>query len=109
MAASRPADLLVLVTEPTPFGLHDLELAVGMGRALGRRLAAVVNRADLGDNKTKKYLMSEQIPILAEIPFSHEVAKSYAAADLAIDECETFKRSMIVLGERLNEMLGSGS
>ena len=55
MAAVRRADLTVLVTEPTPFGLNDLRLAVEMCRALDREIAAVVNRSDLGDQGVLRY------------------------------------------------------
>lgn len=109
MAASSRADILLLVTEPTPFGLHDLELAVGMGRALNKNLAAVINRANLGDEKTKDYLEREHVPILAEIPFNREVAKSYAAATLPIENCQPFKKSIIELAEKLMAMIESAS
>ncbi len=101
MAAVRGADLLLLVTEPTPFGLHDLELAVGMGRALGLELAAVINRADLGNDMVKQYLKAEGIPLLAEIPFDRQVAAAYAASELAIDTDGPFRRAAVLLGEKL--------
>jgi MinD superfamily P-loop ATPase len=105
MAASSRADVLLLVTEPTPFGLHDLELAVGMGRALKKNLAAVINRADLGDERTRNFLDREKIPILAEIPFTQEVAKSYAAAQLPMNHCEPFRRNIVELAEKLMAMI----
>ncbi|MCP4600454.1 MAG: P-loop NTPase [Proteobacteria bacterium] len=101
MAAVRGADLLLLVTEPTPFGLHDLELAVGMGRALGRELAAVINRADLGDHEVKQYLEAEGIPLLSEIPFDRCVAEAYAASKLPLYECSEFEVSVSAIGEKL--------
>jgi MinD superfamily P-loop ATPase len=79
----QDADLVLLVTEPTPFGLHDLKLAVGMCRAVGRPVAAVVNRSDLGDREVQRWLGREQIPLLAEIPFSEKVAAAYARGELA--------------------------
>lgn len=106
MAASRDADVLVLVTEPTPFGLHDLELAVGMGRALNKRLVSVINRADLGDDRTKAFLEREHIPILAEIPFSEGVAKRYAMAELPIHHSETFKGHIAALAAKLTIVMG---
>ena len=54
--AVRGSDLVVLVTEPTPFGLHDLRLAVEMVRALGLRCVVAVNRADLGDDRVPPLL-----------------------------------------------------
>jgi MinD superfamily P-loop ATPase len=83
VAAVEGADLVLLVTEPTPFGLHDLELAVEMCRALGRPTAAVVNRSDLGDRRVHDLLAREGIPLLGEIPFSRELARTYAGGQLA--------------------------
>ena len=57
--AVRGSDLVVLVTEPTPFGLHDLTLAVEMVRALGLRCVVAVNRADLGDDGVRSYCAAE--------------------------------------------------
>jgi len=67
-------DLVVMVTEPTPFGLHDLTLAVEMTRALGKPITAVVNRSDLGNGRVQQYLASQQIEVAAEIPFRLEGA-----------------------------------
>ncbi len=101
MAAVRRADLVLLVTEPTPFGLHDLELAVGMGRALGRDLSSVINRADLGNKKAKKYLEAQKIPILAEVPFVRCVAEAYAASRLPLKECDQFHSSIAAVSKHL--------
>ncbi len=109
VAAVRSADFLLLVTEPTPFGMHDLELAVGMGRTLGLRLAAVINRSDLGDDQVRRFLNRESIPVLAEIPFDRAVAEAYAAARLPIEECESFKQTMIDLGGNLLAAVGDMS
>jgi len=83
MEIVRGADLVVLVTEPTPFGLHDLVLAVEMTRALGKPVTAVVNRSDLGDDHTRQYLASQGIEMAAEIPFRPELAEAYAHGEIA--------------------------
>ncbi len=106
MAAVRDAGLLLLVTEPTPFGLHDLELAVGMGRALGLDLAAVINRSDLGDKGTKRYLEAERIPVLAEIPFDDQIAKAYSNSRLALGTCVGFKRALDGISGKLLKLKG---
>jgi MinD superfamily P-loop ATPase len=74
----RAADRVLLVTEPTPFGLHDLKLAVEMCGALDRETAVVINRCDLGDDRVEAWLRDADVPILAEIPFLPEVAENYA-------------------------------
>ncbi len=106
MAAADGADLLLLVTEPTPFGLHDLALAVGMGRALGKPIAAVINRADLGDRRTARYLETEGIPVLSEIPFDRAVAESYAASRMPLDDCEPLKEKVSDVAGKLLAMSG---
>lgn len=79
----RGVDFLLLVTEPTPFGLHDLKLAVDMGRALRLPLGVVVNRADSGDRDTWEYCRANHVPILAEIPDDRGIAEAYSRGNLA--------------------------
>lgn len=79
LEAVRDADLVLLVTEPTPFGLYDLRLAHRAFRTLDRKMAVVVNRAGLGDRGVHAYCREEGLPILAEIPFERGVAQAYAA------------------------------
>lgn len=105
-SASGDADILLLVTEPTPFGLHDLALAVGMGRAMRRPLAAVINRADLGDDRVRQYLEGERIPILATIPFDPCVARRYARGELPLRHCDGFARAICSLADELLRMTG---
>ena len=90
--AVRGADLVLLVTEPTPFGLHDLELALEMCRLLGLPHAAVINRCDVGDGKVKALLEEQGVPVLAEIPFSREIAAACAAGELAARCSGAFRR-----------------
>ena len=86
MEIVREVDRVVLVTEPTPFGLHDLVLAVEMTRALGKPVTAVVNRSDLGDDQAQRYLEAQGIGVAAEIPFRLEVAEAYANGKVAAAE-----------------------
>ena len=88
---------------------YDLKLAVGMGRLLGLRIAAVINRADLGDDQVRRFLHSEAIPVLTEIPFDRIVAEAYAAARLPLDKCESFRRRMTELGRVLLANTGEPS
>jgi len=80
----RGCDLLLLVTEPTPFGLHDLKLAVEMARALGLRFGVVVNRADAGDREVWDYCEHQRIAVLAEIPDDRAVAEAYSNGQLPV-------------------------
>jgi MinD superfamily P-loop ATPase len=94
----RGADFVLLVTEPTPFGLNDLKLAVEMVRALKLPLAVCINRADLGDEETQEYCRREGIEILAEIPDDRRVAEAYSCGILA---CEAVPK----VHEQIEKML----
>jgi len=74
---------LVLVTEPTPFGLNDLVLAVNMARELGIPFGIVINRADIGDDRVVKYCNDEHIHIISQIPDSREIAERYSRGEFA--------------------------
>ena len=76
--AVMDADAIVLVTEPTPFGLYDLRLAVQAFAPLGTRLGVVVNRAGIGNRDLYRFCDHKGIEILAEIPFERELAEIYA-------------------------------
>lgn len=86
VAAMRGADVLVLVTEPTPFGLHDLELAVDLGHEMGVPLGIVVNRDTGASSEVDVFAAREGIPVLARIPFDRRVAEVYASGGLVIEE-----------------------
>lgn len=81
----------MLVTEPTPFGLNDLKLAVEMVRALGLPFAVVINRFDLGDGQTRSYCRSKGIDIVSEIPDDRWVAEAYSRAELACAACPEYR------------------
>lgn len=78
-------DLVVLVTEPTPFGLSDLKHTVKVLRQLEKPFCVVINRADLGGLQLKDYLTAEKIGWIAEIPYSASVAAAYSRGELAVD------------------------
>ncbi|MEN8141280.1 MAG: ATP-binding protein [Thermodesulfobacteriota bacterium] len=75
----RAADFTLLVTEPTPFGHHDLKLAVAVLRQLERPFAVIINKDGLGDERVAHWCIAEGIDILMRIPFSREAAKGCAA------------------------------
>jgi MinD superfamily P-loop ATPase len=76
--AVLPSDLILLVTEPTPFGFHDFRLAHEAFAPLGKPMAAVINRAGLADRSVQNYCQSHHLPILAEIPFDRRLAEAYS-------------------------------
>jgi MinD superfamily P-loop ATPase len=74
----KGSDFCLLVTEPTPFGLNDLELAVGMLEKLGIPKGVMVNKSDVGDREVWDYCQSKNIPVLMEIPMDRNIAELYS-------------------------------
>lgn len=106
----RGSDLVLLVTEPTPFGLNDLKLAVEMVRALNRPFAVVVNRADVGDGETREFCTSQRIEVLAEIPDDRQVAEAYSRGETACDVLPKYRELYQDLLDRIlnGKLSGSG-
>jgi MinD superfamily P-loop ATPase len=97
----RDADMVLLVTEPTPFGLNDLTLAVEMVRAMKLPFAVIVNRAGIGDRNTQEYCRREGVEILSEIPDDRRVAEAYSKGLLACEAVPEFRLCMEGLLDRL--------
>jgi MinD superfamily P-loop ATPase len=97
----RGSDLVLLVTEPTPFGLNDLKLAVEMVRVLKIPMAVVLNRCDIGDDEVRQYCTSQGINILAEIADDRAVAEAYSRGCLACDTVPSFARQIQMLLARI--------
>lgn len=91
IAAVRGADLVVLVTEPTPFGLHDLTLAVEVMEEIGLPFGVVVNRMGAGDDRVHRYCAERRVPIIAEIPDDRRIAEAYSRGELISDALPEFR------------------
>ena len=83
--AVRGSDFVLLVTEPTPFGLSDLILAAEMVHELGKPCGVVINRSDIGDDRVHAHCTAHDIPILMEIPHDRKIAEAYSRGELAVD------------------------
>ena len=104
IAAMKDTDFVLLVTEPTPFGLNDLKLAVEAVKILDIPMGLVINRADMGDDTVRDYARAEGLPILMEIPFDRQIAESYSRGDmfaLAMPEWKARFRELVGKIERL--------
>jgi MinD superfamily P-loop ATPase len=86
VAATSRADFVVLVTEPTPFGLHDLQLAVKTMELLEKPFGVVINRAGIGDQQVENHCLINNIPILARIKYDREIAHHYSGGELQYDK-----------------------
>ena len=85
------ADLVLLVSEPTPFGLSDLQHTVEVLRKLGKEFRVVINRADIGSGAMKSWLTDENIPLMAEIPYSNERASNYADGKIVVENMDSMQ------------------
>ncbi len=92
VGAVKGSDFCVLVTEPTPFGLNDLILAVEVLKKLKIPYGVVINRADLGNTQTEKYCQQENIPILMRIPFKKEIAMAYSQGEPIVEAFPDYKQ-----------------
>ncbi|MBU1368708.1 MAG: ATP-binding protein [Bacteroidetes bacterium] len=83
VAAVEQADFVLLVTEPTPFGLNDLRLAAKTMQQLGKAFAVVINRDGTGNQEVETWCSQQQITIAVRIPYDREIAENYAAGKIA--------------------------
>lgn len=107
IASMKDADFILLVTEPTPFGLYDLQLAVGAVRVLDIPHGIVINRADMGDDRLKKYAEEKHIPVLMEIPFDRKIAETYSKGELLVEQMPEWKDRFIELYKRIEDLVSS--
>lgn len=102
------SDFVLLVTEPTPFGLHDLELAVAVVRELGLPLGVVINRDGIGDNSVTAFCATEDLPILLRIPFKRETAEGIARGKTLIDIHPEYREVLLQMTRRITELARNG-
>ncbi|MEM4713623.1 MAG: ATP-binding protein [Candidatus Bathyarchaeia archaeon] len=97
------SDFTILVTEPTPFGLHDLKIAVEVLRTLNVPFGVVINRAGIGDKKIYEFCEEEEILIMLEIPFSRKIAELYSRGVSFVTEMDEWKTKFQHLLETIME------
>jgi MinD superfamily P-loop ATPase len=99
------SDFCLLVTEPTPFGLNDLELAVGLAAKLGVPVGVVVNRADVGDRGVWDFCEEKDIPILMEIPMDQHIAELYSRGIPFVTEIQGYRVAFRELFEKIEALV----
>lgn len=106
----RGANFALLVTEPTPFGLHDLKLAVEVTRVLGIPAGVVINKYGIGTDEVERYCAEEEIPVLLHIPMDRKIAESYARGVPLVDALPEWRElfSELVAGIRAQVVMGTG-
>lgn len=94
----RGSDYALLVTEPTPFGLHDLELAVAVARdELGLPVGVVINRDGVGDAGIEAYCAQADVPVLLRIPLDRRIAEAYSDGALWVDALPAYRAPLAEL------------
>ncbi len=104
ITAMKGTDFVLMVTEPTPFGLHDLKLAVEAVKLLGIPHGLVINRSDIGDDKVWEYARQENLPVLMEIPFDRQIAEAYSKGKLIVEVMPELKKNFIELYRGIEEV-----
>ncbi len=100
------SDYCILVTEPTPFGLHDLKVAVEVLDEMNVPYGVVVNRAGIGDRKVYDFCRERKIPILLEIPFQRKIAELYSRGVPFTLKMPRWKEKFRSLIDKVEENLG---
>jgi len=107
--AVKDSDFCLLVTEPTPFGLNDLALAVETVRQLDMPCGIVLNRAGVGDGKTEEYCLRENLPIMLTVPLDTGIAHLYSRGIPLVEGMPQFKNSFIELFDKIGEVVNEGN
>ncbi len=108
IAAMKDTDFVVLITEPTPFGLYDLELAFGAVQILGIPCGIIINRSDMGDQRVQNFADKNSIPVLMEIPFQRRIAETYSRGKLLIDTFPEMKSQFMELFQNIKKIIEHG-
>jgi MinD superfamily P-loop ATPase len=102
--AVRDSDFCLLLTEPTPFGLNDLKLAVETVCELGVPFAVIINRTGAGDAGVEDYCKRQQIPVLLTLPLDTEIARAYSRGIALVDAMPQWKNRFVKLYNDIKEM-----
>jgi MinD superfamily P-loop ATPase len=104
----KNSDYVVMVTEPTPFGLHDLKIAADMVRILDIPFGVVINKSGLGNNEVYKFCDKENIPIIMEIPFKKEFAKECSKGNILANIFPEMKNNFLNTYKKISNQLFGG-
>lgn len=102
--AVKGSDVSLLVTEPTPFGLNDLRLAVETLRELKIPFGIIINRSDIGDRQVQDYCLKENIPVLMTIPMDRNIAVAYSEGKTIIETQPAYKQKFLELFKKIQKL-----
>jgi len=107
VATVHDADFVILVTEPTPFGLHDLKQMIGVLSETGTPAGVIINRDGIGDNRVETYLKNQPYPILMKIPYQNQIASGLAAGGILVNFMPIYQQKFIDLYHQIKSILES--
>ena len=102
--AVKGVDFVLLVTEPTPFGLNDLKLAVGLVGKMNLTFAVAINRYDIGNDKVEKYCKAENIEICLKLPDDRRIAEAYSTGQIIVDVLSEYRKDFSELYEYIKSV-----
>lgn len=102
-------DYCILVTEPTPFGLYDLKIAVELCRRLNLKFGVIVNRCDIGNSDVENFCKGEKIPVLMKIPNDKRIMELYSRGIPFVDKIPEKRMEFIKLFDRIKDETDSGN
>ena len=98
------ADFVLLVTEPTPFGLNDLKLAVGLVSCMNLPFAVVINRHGIGNEDVEEYCQAENIAVVMKLPDNRRIAEAYSSGKMIVDVLKEYRERFSKLCDDLEEI-----
>jgi MinD superfamily P-loop ATPase len=104
----QESDFVILVTEPTPFGLHDMIMTIDVVDKLGVPFGVIINRADIGSNDTVDYLKEKKFPILMEIPFDKHIAELYSQGIPFVTKLPEYRAQFQAVVKYIEEAVNGG-
>ncbi|TFG12177.1 (4Fe-4S)-binding protein [Candidatus Thorarchaeota archaeon] len=99
------SDYVIMVTEPTPFGLHDLEMAIDTVDAVGTPYGVIINRYGIGDEKVEEFLDERGVELLMKIPFDRKIAELYSRGIPFVNELEEYRSAFVDLIDKIKEYI----
>lgn len=106
--ALRGADYILLVTEPTPFGLHDLKQALQVTRELGLKAGVIINRVSLGEEDIQGFCLENDVPVVMEIPLERKIGEGLARGKALLEIVPEFRSRFVALWQTI-QVSGRGT
>jgi MinD superfamily P-loop ATPase len=100
----KGVEYVLLVTEPTPFGLHDLKLAVELTKKMNLPFGVLLNRCDIGNNDVEKYCEEDSIDILMKLPDDIRIAECYSTGQMIVEVLSEYKKEFSELYEYIQSV-----